>query len=441
MFTVLSPLIRENVAPHRVQCPRMSPSYLDLGGEEWQTVCIVIDAEGSTCPTTPRSPRSATSLRRIAGPALAVATVLSSAVIPLATPSGASSLSSDQATAAALEAKIQQTGMEESALSQQYDAAQYHQQQLTSQIAATKSQIAKTEKRLASDKVSLRTAAVNAYVTSGTAATSNPLFSGSEKNYAAASEYGNVAQGTLSTAVANFTTSKDQLSSQESKLQGQESAAAAATASAASAVQQEASLASQEQANLSQVKGQIAADIAAQQAAQAAAAKAAAEKAAASAPKATTTGHTTTSSGSTSSGGSSSGGSSSGGGSIPVPPSSGGAGGAAVAAAETQLGVPYVWGGDTPGVGLDCSGLTQYAWGVAGVSLPHYSGAQMADSTPVPISDLEPGDLLFYGPGGSDHVAMYIGGGMMIQAPHTGSVVSIAPVDDSGSWFVGAGRP
>ena len=122
----------------------------------------------------------------------------------------------------------------------------------------------------------------------------------------------------------------------------------------------------------------------------------------------------------------------------PPPPNS--AGGRAVAAAESQLGVPYVWGGETPGVGFDCSGLTAWAWGQAGVPLPHYSGSQMSDSAPVPVSDLEPGDLLFYGPGGSQHVAMYVGGGEMIEAPYTGAYVWITALR-LGDGFVGAGRP
>ena len=113
----------------------------------------------------------------------------------------------------------------------------------------------------------------------------------------------------------------------------------------------------------------------------------------------------------------------------------------AVAAAESQLGVPYVWGGESPRAsGFDCSGLTAWAWGQAGVPLPHYSGAQMADTAPVPVSDLEPGDLLFYGPGGSEHVAMYIGGGEMIEAPYTGAYVWITGLR-LGDGFVGAGRP
>ncbi len=56
------------------------------------------------------------------------------------------------------------------------------------------------------------------------------------------------------------------------------------------------------------------------------------------------------------------------------------------------------------------------------MGLPHYSGAQMADTAPVPVSRTsQPGDLLFYGPGGSEHVAMYVGGGEMIEAPYTGA--------------------
>jgi cell wall-associated NlpC family hydrolase len=111
-----------------------------------------------------------------------------------------------------------------------------------------------------------------------------------------------------------------------------------------------------------------------------------------------------------------------------------------VQAAESQIGVPYQWGAESPGVGFDCSGLTAWSWGQVGVGLPHYSGGQMADSAPVPVSDLQPGDLLFYGPGGSDHVAMYVSPGTMIEAPYTGADVRLTGLR-LGDGFVGAGRP
>jgi cell wall-associated NlpC family hydrolase len=113
--------------------------------------------------------------------------------------------------------------------------------------------------------------------------------------------------------------------------------------------------------------------------------------------------------------------------------------GGAIQAAETQIGVPYVWGGETPGVGFDCSGLVQWAFAQAGISLPRTSGAQFGATTQIPLADIEPGDLLFYGPDGSDHVAIYIGGGEMIEAPETGESVHITGVRTGGE-FAGVGR-
>lgn len=124
------------------------------------------------------------------------------------------------------------------------------------------------------------------------------------------------------------------------------------------------------------------------------------------------------------------------------------AGQAAVQAAASQLGVPYVWGGESAGVGFDCSGLTQWSWGQAGFSIPRTSQVQYAAVPRVSLSDLQPGDLLFYfnldGTGTVDHVVMYAGSGpygnqTVIQAPYTGSTVSYDALYTYG--LVGAGRP
>ena len=111
----------------------------------------------------------------------------------------------------------------------------------------------------------------------------------------------------------------------------------------------------------------------------------------------------------------------------------------AIRTAESYLGVPYVWGGASRS-GVDCSGLIMLAYDAAGIYFPHYSGAMYEDTERVPLYDIEPGDLLFYGPGGDEHVAMYVGGGDMIEAPETGQVVHITPIRLYGG-FVGLGRP
>jgi peptidoglycan DL-endopeptidase CwlO len=133
--------------------------------------------------------------------------------------------------------------------------------------------------------------------------------------------------------------------------------------------------------------------------------------------------------------------SSPGGGGTPAPPSPAppapapaGSAQAAVNFAYAQLGEPYVWGAAGPS-SWDCSGLTMGAWEAAGVYLPHYSVAQYYATTPVSYSDLHPGDLIFWASDSSNpdtifHVAMYIGNGQEIQAPHTGDVVKISGVFD-----------
>ena len=112
--------------------------------------------------------------------------------------------------------------------------------------------------------------------------------------------------------------------------------------------------------------------------------------------------------------------------------------GAAIAAAQSVMGTPYRWGGGGPG-GFDCSGLTSWAWAQAGVGLPHSSGAQYGATQRVPIDQLQPGDLVFFG-SPIHHVGLYIGGGQMIHSPHTGDVVRVGSIYTGGGSLVGGGR-
>ncbi|MGX9672393.1 NlpC/P60 family peptidoglycan endopeptidase RipA [Mycobacterium sp. HM-7] len=112
--------------------------------------------------------------------------------------------------------------------------------------------------------------------------------------------------------------------------------------------------------------------------------------------------------------------------------------------AMSQIGVPYSWGGGTaagPGtgidsgagtVGFDCSGLILYAFAGVGIKLPHYSGNQYEMGRKIPTSQARRGDVIFYGPGGSQHVTLYLGNGQMLEAPYTGSNVKVSPVRTSG---------
>lgn len=120
--------------------------------------------------------------------------------------------------------------------------------------------------------------------------------------------------------------------------------------------------------------------------------------------------------------------------------------------ATSQVGVPYAWGGgdangptqgirdggvadsygDYNKVGFDCSGLVLYAFAGVGISLPHYTGYQYQKGTKISPSEMQRGDLVFYGPSGNQHVAIYLGDGTMVEAPQSGQNVSISPVRQAG---------
>ncbi|MCT7659818.1 NlpC/P60 family peptidoglycan endopeptidase RipB [Mycobacterium deserti] len=110
----------------------------------------------------------------------------------------------------------------------------------------------------------------------------------------------------------------------------------------------------------------------------------------------------------------------------------------------TQMGVPYSWGGGKPNgpsrgvdsganiVGFDCSGFTQFSFAGVGVLIPKYSGDQYDTGRKVPVAQAKRGDLLFWGPGGSQHVALYLGGGQMIEASGSADKVTVSPVRRGG---------
>ncbi|MDP8938562.1 MAG: NlpC/P60 family protein, partial [Actinomycetota bacterium] len=112
----------------------------------------------------------------------------------------------------------------------------------------------------------------------------------------------------------------------------------------------------------------------------------------------------------------------------------------AVAEAKKHLGKPYRWGGSGPD-SFDCSGLTAWAWRAAGVSLSHSAYAQWFETTRVPTDQVQPGDLLFFGPSveGIHHNAIYAGNGEMVEASQTGTPIRMR------GWrskdLLGAGRP
>jgi cell wall-associated NlpC family hydrolase len=353
--------------------------------------------------------------------ALVAAGLVAGAALPSAS---ADAVSDKRAQAQALSNQIDALGRKESALSEQYDGAVLAAQSTATKVSQQQAAVAAADASAAKAKGAIQADAVNAYVHGGS------LASIASRNGGVAQVDGGLLAGEyMSTLAATQADNLDAFhnasetariaATQLGALQKQQAAAAAATNAARNATigaQQ------QMQSTLTQVKGQLATLVAQAEAAKQAAAAAAAQALLA---RAQAVSFNASSSGS------------SGGANISLAPVPVGAGASeAVAAARSRLGLPYVWGAAGPGA-FDCSGLIMWAWGQAGVALPHFSGAQYSSTTHISMSQLQPGDLVFPNDPG-DHVAMYVGGGMVIEAPHSGDVVHIVPMY---SWFVMASRP
>jgi len=351
---------------------------------------------------------------------LAVVTVSSSTVAIFANPASAS-LQNEKSQAATLYATIQALGAKVSALGQRYDQAQITIQGLNAQIASGQRAINSDERRIVTGTKALEEAVVFEYVTNKNGAVSSPVFLGNANKIGATAVYSGIAQGNAAAALDRLKFDKQSLTRDRLALHRRDRLAGVASRSALAVLATAQTLQKTLQEELRRVKGAIALDVKQIEAAAAAANAKRLRSARPTAPN--------------KSGGAAKANPS------PVyaaPPANSRAN-IAIRTALTYLGVPYVWGGASRS-GVDCSGLVMLAYEAAGVNFPHYSGAQYQDTARVPLYDIQPGDILFYGPGGDTHDAIYLGGGKMIEAPETGYNVHITPIRLYGG-FIGIGRP
>ncbi|HQT99384.1 MAG TPA: NlpC/P60 family protein [Acidimicrobiales bacterium] len=339
--------------------------------------------------------------------ALTVVAVSLSTVTISSRPAGASSLANERRSAKILLNQINRTNAQVERLGQKYDEAQIRLHRINNIIANTKATVAAIQGKVDHGNSQLRQDVIFSYVTSGTNASTNPLFTSNASKAGATNVYSQLAEGNISSTIASLKNSRIQLTHERGLLNAEDANARAVTRDQAASFHKARLLQAQLKRTLAQVKGQIAIFINQAEAA------AAAQSASSLAGARNVAGFT-----------------------APPPDSRANI---AIRAAMSFIGVPYVWGGASR-YGVDCSGLIMLAYEAAGINLPHYSGAQYADTMRVPLADIQPGDLLFYGYNGDEHVAMYVGGGKMIEAEMTGTRVHIVPVR-LGYGFAGLGRP
>ncbi|MHB8333679.1 MAG: C40 family peptidase [Acidimicrobiales bacterium] len=333
---------------------------------------------------------------------LSVASTLSTGSV-----AGSASITNDRAAAARLYEQIQSISDRMDAASQHYDLARIKLSRVEHAITTTRIVASTIALQQTRDRNTLRADVVYAYVTGENVSNDATRFLSSPSDDGSRVVYLHYAEGRISTAMVALRNTRQRLNAQRRILASEVRRAATATATARGAVEDARALLGTLHEALSKVTSDIATYIREQQAAAAAAATRTLQSAK------PIVGYPA----------------------IPFDDRAS----VVIRAAFSLLGVPYVWGGASRR-GVDCSGLILLAYAAAGIFLPHYSGFQFAATQRVPLFDLRPGDILFYGKNGDDHETLYIGNGKVIQAERTGTVVQITPIW-FGPDFAGIGRP
>jgi len=373
---------------------------------------------------SPRSPlRTPVSRRRRV---VVSAIVLASFALPVILPAAASAdeLTDKRAQATQVAAKLDALNQKLSALDEQYNQAVIDLDTANKNVADAQTRLDATNAQLGQASDQLRSFAVQAYMTGNDTPAFEAALTSSAEDAAQKKSYLEAASGNRQDLLDQLQSIKQQATDETAKVNDAKDHAQSIENTAKKAKDQaDADVAEQAHIN-SQIQGELASLVQQEQQRQAAAAAAASKASAdaAAAAQAHQVKNVSTAPGPVTKTGGGGGGTT-----TPIGPPSGGAQ-SAIQAARSVLGVPYVWAGASPS-GFDCSGLTMWSWAHGGKGLPHSAAAQYAMSQHIPLSALQPGDLVFFSEGGSiGHVGLYIGGGMMIHAPHSGDVVKVESI-------------
>lgn len=353
----------------------------------------------------------ASRFRRIV--AMAVGLLVLTGAATVVGPAGADQLADKRAEAATVAARLADLDGSLREADARFEEANWRLHQVEDAIAAAERLAAQTRTEMEQRESELKGFAVTAYMGGSSTAAADALLTADATSSAIATMYTTSLSGNRQDFVDALDAARDRAEEDASRLEAVR-AEARVISDQIAAVRAQAKAQRDEQAALnSKVQGEVAELVRQEQerirqAQAAAAAQAAAQRAATASVRNQVV--------------------------VNAPPANGSVANTAIRAGLTKIGAAYVWAAAGPSV-FDCSGFTQWAFAQAGVGLPHFSGAQYAMTTRIAASQLQPGDLVFWGGGGSAHVAIYMGNDQILHA--FGSGVAVTQL--SGWWYEPSG--